>query len=59
MPADAESTDWNTPEQTEYIKNAANAHLRKELGRAFKSDSRRFNRSQNRNSFIILGDVVD
>ncbi len=51
---DADSTNWNTPEQTEYIQNAVNANTQKELDRAFKSDSRRFNRSQNRNSFIKM-----
>lgn len=51
---DAESTEWNTPEQAEYIQNAATAYVQKQLGQAFKSDSRKFNRSQDRNSFIQM-----
>lgn len=51
---DAESSEWNTPDQSEYIQNAAHAYLQKQLGQAFKSDSRRFNRSQSRNSFIKM-----
>lgn len=51
---DAESTEWNTPEQTKYIKNVAMAYLQKELNQVFKSESQKFNRSQNRNSFIIM-----
>lgn len=51
---DAESSEWSTPEQTEYIKNAATAHLQKQLGRAFQNDARRFNSRQSRNSFIKM-----
>jgi len=51
---DAKASEWNTPEQTEYIKNAATAYLQKQLGQAFQSDARRFNRSQSRNSFIKM-----
>jgi len=51
---DAESSEWSTPEQAEYIQNAAEAYLQKQLGQAFKSDSRRFNQSQSRNSFIKM-----
>ena len=51
---DAESSEWNTPEQVEYIKNAATIHVHKRLGRAFQSDARRFNSRQNRNSFIQM-----
>ena len=51
---DAESTQWNTPEQAEYIKNASTAYVQKQLAQAFKSDSRKFNRSQDRNRFIQM-----
>lgn len=51
---DAESTDWNTPEQAKYIEDAANAYAQEQLGQAFKSDSRKFNRKQNRDSFIKM-----
>ena len=51
---DAESGDWNTPEQAEDIQEQATAYVQKQLGQAFRSDSRRFNRSQPRNSFINM-----
>jgi len=51
---DAESTEWNTPEQVEYIKQAGAAYIQKQLGKAFQSDARRFNRSQDRSSFINM-----
>ena len=51
---DAESSEWNTPEQAEYIQQAATAYLQKELGKAFQTDSRKFNRSQDRNAFIKM-----
>jgi uncharacterized Zn finger protein (UPF0148 family) len=51
---DAKSTEWNTPEQAEYIQQAATAYVQKQLGQAFRSDARRFNRSQDRNSFIKM-----
>lgn len=51
---DAKSTEWNTPEQVEYIKQAGMAYIKKQLGEAFQSDARRFNRSQDRNSFIKM-----
>jgi hypothetical protein len=50
----AESTGWNTPEQEEYIQQAATAYVQKQLGQAIQSDARRFNRSQDRNSFIKM-----
>ena len=51
---DAEASEWRTAEQAEYFKQAATAHIKKELRQAFQSDTRRFNRSQNRNSFIQI-----
>ena len=51
---DAESSEWNTPEQAEYIQKAATAYVQKQLGRAFQSDSRKFNARQSRNSFIQM-----
>ncbi|MBA7535445.1 hypothetical protein ES705_27701 [subsurface metagenome] len=51
---DAESSEWNTPEQTEYIQKATTAYVQKQLGRAFRSDSRKFNTSQSRNRFIQM-----
>lgn len=51
---DAKASEWNTPEQSEYIQKVATAYIQKELGQAFQSDARRFNRSQDRNSFIKM-----
>lgn len=51
---DTKSTEWNTPEQAEYIQQAATVYVQKELGQAFRSDAQRFNRSQNRDSFIKM-----
>jgi hypothetical protein len=51
---DAKATEWNTPEQSEYIRQVATTYIQKELGQAFQSNARRFNRSQNRNSFIKM-----
>lgn len=48
------STEWNTPEQEGYIEQVARNYFTKELGKAFQSDSRRFNRSQKRGSFISM-----
>lgn len=51
---DAKASEWNTPEQSEYIRKIGTAYIQKELGHAFQSDAQRFNRSQNRNSFIKM-----
>ena len=51
---DAESSEWKTPEQAEYIQSVATAYAQKQLDRAFRSDSRRFNARQSRNSFISM-----
>ena len=51
---DAESSEWNTPEQAKYIKNAATTYVHNRLGRAFQADARRFNSRQSRNSFIQM-----
>jgi uncharacterized Zn finger protein (UPF0148 family) len=51
---DAESSEWNTPEQAEYIKKIGTAYVEKQLGRAFQSNSRKFNARQSRNSFIQM-----
>ncbi len=37
----AESPEWNTQEQAEYIKKAAIAYVNKQLDHAFRSDARR------------------
>jgi hypothetical protein len=51
---DAESSEWNTPEQVKYIQDAATAYLQKQFGQALQKDSRKFNARQNRNDFIQL-----
>ncbi len=51
---DAESSEWNTPEQAEYMKNAATTFVHKRLGRAFQADARRFNSRQRRDSFVQM-----
>lgn len=51
---DAESSEWNTPEQADYIEKTAIAYLEGQLGRAFQSDARRFNARQDRRSFIQM-----
>lgn len=51
---DAKSDEWNTHEQAKYLKDVVQAYVQKQLGQAFKSDSRKFNQKQNRNSFIQL-----
>ncbi len=49
---DAKASEWKTPEQKKYIRKVATSQIHKELGQAFQSDARRFNRSQNRNSLF-------
>jgi hypothetical protein len=51
---DAKGSDWNTPEQIAFIEKTGLAYLQKQLGRAFQNDSRKFNSSQKRNSFISM-----
>ena len=51
---DAESSEWNTPEQVKYIKNAVTNYVHKKLAGAFQTDARRFNSRQSRNSFIQM-----
>lgn len=50
----ADSTEWNTEEQIEYLTQAAVAHLRLTLGNALKRNADRWNRRQPRDSFISM-----
>jgi uncharacterized Zn finger protein (UPF0148 family) len=50
----SEATDWNTPEQSEYIQQAAMAFIQKQIGAALKRDAEAFNRSQSRTGFISV-----
>lgn len=51
---DAEASEWNTPEQAEYIQQIAIAHVQRELGQAFRSDAQRFNRPRHMANFITM-----
>ena len=42
----ADSTEWNTEEQIEHLKQAAIAHLRSTMGSALKRDADSWNRRQ-------------
>ena len=55
----ADSTEWNTEEQIEHLKQAAIEHLRSTMGSALKRDAARWNRRQPRNSFISMTMKVD
>ena len=47
-------TEWNTPEQREYIRNAGLAHIQKIVQGALREDSRNFNATQPRSGFVQL-----
>lgn len=51
---EADSTEWNTMEQGEYIREVGLRHVQREIGSALSSDARRFNRSQSRGGFIQM-----
>ena len=51
---DADSGEWNTPEQQEYIEEVGKAHLQKRLNKAFKSEARKFNSRQPRGGLIQM-----
>jgi hypothetical protein len=51
---DAEPSEWNTPEQLEYIQNTATAYLQEQFGQALQKDALKFNARQSRNDFIQL-----
>ena len=55
----ADSTEWNTQEQLEHLKQEAIAHLRSTMGSALKRDAACWNRRQPRNSFISMTMKVD
>ena len=50
----ADSTEWNTEEQLEHIKQLAHSHLQSTVGSALKRDAARWNRRQPRNNFISM-----
>jgi hypothetical protein len=51
---EAESGEWDTAEQVEYIKSQALAYLQGRITSALQKDAREFNRKQPRSSFIKL-----
>lgn len=51
---EAESGDWNTAEQVEYIKSQALAYFQGMITSALQKDAKEFNRRQSRSSFIKL-----
>ena len=51
---EAKATEWNTPQQQEYIRTAGLAYLQKVVHGALSEDSRRFNAMQPRGGFIQL-----
>lgn len=51
---DENSSEWNTPEQVEYIKNVVITYVQNRLDRALHVDAHRFNTRQNRDSFIHM-----
>jgi len=50
----ASATEWNTPEQFDYIKNVAVAYIKGRIGRALEADARRFNARQSPQAFFSL-----
>jgi hypothetical protein len=48
------ATEWNTPAQREYIRQAALAHVQNVVQEALRDDSHRFNARQPRGGFISL-----
>lgn len=50
----AESGEWNTSEQGEYIERAAYGHVQQQLDKSFSQSTRRFNRSQPFGAFIKM-----
>lgn len=50
---EAKATEWNTPEQCEYIRQVGIKHVRGIVGKALSEDARNFNRGQS-SGFIQL-----
>jgi hypothetical protein len=51
---EAEATEWNTPRQRRYIRQAGLTYLQRTVQRALTEDSQRFNAAQPRGGFIEL-----
>lgn len=53
---EADCTEWNTTEQSDYHRKLATSHIRNTIGNALRRDARRFNsrKRQPRQSFHVL-----
>jgi hypothetical protein len=51
---EAKATEWNTPEQANYMRKAGLAYVQNVVRGALREDSRRFNATQPRGGFIQL-----
>jgi len=51
---EAESTEWNTEEQVEYIRRVGTRHVGEIIQQGLSKSARRFNQSQPRNSFLKI-----
>jgi len=49
-----DATEWNTPEQCDYMKAAAIREVQRQLGVAFQEGAKAFNRSQRSDGFITM-----
>ena len=50
----AEATEWNTPEQADYIKAAAVREVQRQLGLAFERSAKAFTRPRRSDGFITV-----
>ena len=55
----AEPGDWNTPEQSEHMREVAISHINQRLGRAMRRDAELWNRQQRRGGFVTITMKVD
>jgi hypothetical protein len=50
----APATEWNTPEQSKYIRDHVRTHIQQRLSDAMRRDAEAFNRSQRRGGFVTM-----
>ncbi len=51
---EADCTQWNTPEQSEYHRSLANAHVQKTIGKALQRDTSRFNSRRKKSGLVNI-----
>ena len=51
---EADCTQWNIPEQLEYHRSLAIAHVQRTIGTALQRDARRLNSRQQKNGFVNI-----